>query len=420
MNILLIHQYFKEQDLAGGVRFNQMTKVWMEQGHNITVIAGTIHGNASSRVNENFKGRFVTKTDQDGITVWRCYVSESYNSGFWGRLWGYFSFIFSGLYAGLFKVGSNYDVILVSSPPLFVGIIAYLTSLKTKVPFVFEVRDLWPESVIDTGVLKSRPIIRFAYRLERLMYKKAALINVLTPAFREALLKKKNVPGDKIIMVPNAADFEMSDDLLVSFDRNEFRKRIGADDRFVVTYVGAHGVANGLYQVLEAAKLLADTNVLFLMIGNGISKTMLVKQAEDEGIKNVRFIDPMPKQEVLKYVIASDMGASVLLKNDTFKTIYSNKTFDYMSCKTPILMAIDGVSRELVEMADAGCYIEPENPGDFAEKIRESMRNPELIKKQGENGYLYAKQNFDRRILAEEYLKHLEGISSRSRHKKNT
>lgn len=410
MNILLIHQYFKEEDLAGGVRFNQMTRIWKDAGHNITVIAGTIHGNASSKVNEKFKGRFVTKTNQDGITVWRCYVSESYNSGIIGRLWGYFSFVISGLYAGLFKIGSNFDVVLVTSPPLFVGIIAYFTSLKIGKPFIFEVRDLWPESVIDTGLLKNKFIIKLAYWMEKVFYKKARLINVLTPAFKKALIEKKDVPHQKIIMIPNAADFDMSDELLQDFDREEFRLKNGLADHFVITYVGAHGVANGLYQVLETAKILKETTVLFLLIGNGISKSKLIQQAKKEQINNVRFIDPVPKSEVLKYVIASEMGASVLLKNDTFKTIYSNKTFDYMSCKVPVLMAIDGVSRELVEIADAGVFIEPENPAHFAEKIKYYLKNRQLIKVQGENGYKYAKENFDRNVLANQYLIELSHI----------
>jgi len=412
MNILLIHQYFKEKDLAGGVRFNQMTRIWKEQGHNITVIAGTIHGNASAKTNKEFKGRFVTKTDQDGITVFRCYVSESYNSGFIGRLWGYISFILSGLYASIFKTGREHDLIVVTSPPLFVGIIAMTVARLKKIPMVFEVRDLWPESVIDTGVVKNKILIRFSYWLEKKCYRKASLINVLTPAFKKVLIEKKEISPEKIIMIPNAADFSMSEQLLETFDRKQFRLKNNLDTHFVITYVGAHGVANGLYQVLETAKILKNTNVLFLLIGNGISKQKLVEQANQEEINNIRFLDSMPKQDVLKYVMASDMGTSVLLKNDTFKTIYSNKTFDYMSCKIPILMVIDGVSRELVEKADAGIYVEPENPEDFAEKIRYYFNENEKLKQQGENGYAYAKEHFDRDKLAMQYLHEIEKLVS--------
>src|SRR5690606_21484043 len=129
--------------------------------------------------------------------------------------------------------------------------------------------------------------------------------------------------------------------------------------------------------------LLKDTNVLFVLVGSGMKKERLVKRTQELDIRNVQFFDPVPKKEVFKFILASEMGASVLLKNDTFKTVYSNKTFDYMSCKTPILMAIDGISPELVEQAEAGLFVEPENPQDFAKKIRYYLDNPAEIARQG-------------------------------------
>ena len=176
------------------------------------------------------------------------------------------------------------------------------------------------------------------------------------------------------------------------------------ENRFLITYVGAHGVANHLVQVLDTAELLRDTNVLFLLIGDGMKKKDLVETTRQRGLTNVRFIDSVPKREVFRYILASDMGTSVLKKVDTFKTVYSNKTFDYFSCKKPVLMAIDGVSRALVETADAGTFVEPENPADFAQKIRLYLKNPDLVKSQGENGYHYARQHFDREKLALQYL----------------
>lgn len=407
MKILLIHQYFKEADVTGGARFNEMTRIWKEQGHDITVLAGDLNVQLLSKKKE-YKNKFVFKTNQDGIEVFRCNVSESYNASFLGRLWSYFSFVFSSTYAGLFKVKGKYDVILVTSPPLFVGITAYILSVFKRTPFLFEIRDLWPESAIDTGVLKSKPIIKFAYWFERFIYKKATRINVLTPAFYTKLVEDKGVSREKLIEIPNAADFEMSDDLLVHFDYKKFRKELGWDDKFVITYVGAHGVANGLHQINETAALLKNTNVLFVLIGNGMKKEELKAQTKSLNLTNVSYLDAMPKKEVLKYVLASDMGTSVLIKNDTFKTVYSNKTFDYMSCKRPILMAIDGVSRELVEVANAGVFVEPENPQDFAKKIQQYIDNEGLKVEQGENGYKYAKQYFDRNYLALKYLDELK------------
>src|SRR5690606_2595828 len=185
------------------------------------------------------------------------------------------------------------------------------------------------------------------------------------------------------------------------------------EGHFVITYVGAHGVANHLQQLIEAAKLLADTNVLFLFIGQGMEKQKLKDLAQASAVQNVRFIDPVPKAEVFKYILASEMGASVLKKVDTFKTVYSNKTFDYMSCKRPILMGIDGVSRALVEEAKAGSYVEPENKEAYNRIIRSYLHDPERLQQEGANGYAYARSNFDRNVLALRYLEHIESIQQK-------
>ncbi|MFI4963469.1 MAG: glycosyltransferase family 4 protein [Legionellales bacterium] len=406
MNILLIHQYFLEEDDPGGSRWNEFTRVWTEQGHTVTVLGGMMHYNGKEKRAE-YKGKLFVKKQQGVVTVLRCHVSESYNKHFIGRLWGYFSFMFSSLYAGLFKAMGKFDVIIVTSPPLFVGVSGYLISRLRRMPFVFEVRDLWPESAIDTGVLTNKLIIKLAYWVEGFIYKRATLINVLTPAFYKALRDKKGIAEKKLIQISNAADFSLSEKLLSDFDRDKFRKEHGLDGRFVITYVGAHGVANYLEQLLDAAEALADTNVLFLLIGQGMEKDRLKKQSEERKITNVRFLDAVPKAEVFRYILASEMGASVLKRVDTFKTVYSNKTFDYMSCKKPILMAIDGVSRELVEAAGAGVYVEPENTHEYNRIIRTYLNDPARLQREGESGYRFAKENFDREVLAKKYLDYL-------------
>ncbi|MEI6291199.1 MAG: glycosyltransferase family 4 protein [Chloroflexota bacterium] len=410
MRILLIHQYFLETNDGGGSRFNEMSRIWSEQGHEITVLAGMMHYSNPEKRPE-YKGKYFVHKQHGKVSVWRCHVSESYNLNFIGRLWGYFSFVFSSIWAGLFKVKGNYDLILVTSPPLFVGITAYILSLLKRIPFIFEIRDLWPESAIDTGVLTNKLLIKFAYYFESFMYRKAKLINVLTPAFRNSLIEKKSVPSDKIIFIPNAADFSLSDEILEHFNPEQFRKEQGIDDKFVITYVGAHGVANHLIQLIDAAELLKDTNVLFQLIGSGMQKQMLIEETKKRQLQNVRFVDPVSKNEVFKYIISSDLGTSVLKRIDTFKTIYSNKTFDYMACKKPILLVIDGVSRELVEKANCGVFAEPERPDDIAKKIRMYLENPSLIKQHGENGYKYAKTFFDRDVLSSEYIANLEKVN---------
>lgn len=409
MKILLIHQYFLEKGAGGGSRFNEMTQVWAEQGHQITVLAGMVHYNTGLKT-DRYKGKyfFWDKDFYKGVDVLRCHVSESYNINFLGRLWGYFSFVFSSVWAGLFKVKGKFDVIIVTSPPLFLGITAYKLSFFKRIPFVFEIRDLWPESAIDTGVITNKQLIKFSYAFEKFIYKKASLINVLTPAFRDKLIAEKGVNKDKVIFIPNAADFSLAERLQSNFDSQSFRKDLGFEDKFVITYVGAHGVANHLIQLIDAAEKLTDTSVVFQLIGSGMQKEMLKEEVKKRNLKNVIFVDPVPKEEVFKYIMASDMGASVLKKADTFKTIYSNKTFDYMSCKIPILLAIDGVSRELVETANCGIYVEPENTDKILVGVRKALAKKNELSKMGENGYLYAKQNFDRKYLAKLYVEEIE------------
>ena len=403
MNVLLIHQYFLEENDSGGSRWNELTRNWTADGVQVTVLGGMMHYNGSEKLPE-YKNCYFKKKQQGAVSVWRCHVSESYNKSFVGRLWGYFSFMFSVLWAGLFKVNGKFDVVIVTSPPLFVGLSGYLISRFKRIPLVFEVRDLWPESAIDTGVLTNKFIIWLAYWFEAFIYRKATLINVLTPAFYQTLLTVKKVAEKKLIMIPNAADFGLSEDLLANFDRESFRQEMNFDKHFVITYVGAHGVANHLQQLLQAGKVLEDTNVLFLLIGNGMEKIRLQQMAVDMNVINVRFIESVPKKDVFKYILASEMGASVLKKVDTFKTVYSNKTFDYMSCKKPVLLAIDGVSRQLVEEARCGVYVEPENIDEYNVQIRAYLSDTERLEREGNNGYLFAKQHYDRDVLAKKYI----------------
>jgi len=291
---------------------------------------------------------------------------------------------------------------------LFVGITAYILSLLKRVPFVFEIRDLWPESAIDTGVLNNKLIIKMAYWFENFIYKRAKLINVLTPAFRMKLIQK-GVPESKIIYIPNAADFSISDELS-DFDASKFKTDLGLQDNFVITYVGAHGVANHLIQVLDAAERIKHTPVVFQLIGSGMQKQELIEESKKRELSNVIFRDPVPKKEVFKYILSSDMGASILKKVDTFKTIYSNKTFDYMSCSIPVFLAIDGISKDLINEAKCGVFIEPENVDDWVEKIEDILSYQINLESMGINGRKYALENFHRTALSEKYINYLKRL----------
>jgi glycosyltransferase involved in cell wall biosynthesis len=411
MHILLIHQYFQETDDPGGMRWNAMAKLWVEQGHTITVIAGMTHYAKGTR-NPKYNNKYVVVDDfAPGIKVIRTHVSRSYNNNFRGRMNAYFAFVFSGTIGGLLKAKDKYDCIIVSSPPLTVGVTALILKFFKRLPFVFEIRDLWPESAIDTGVLTNKTIIKFALLLERRLYKSASLINVLTPAMKNSLITKKGVAENKIIYFPNAADFELSEHLITNATTNSLRKELDLPtDKLIVCYVGAHGVANHLIQILDAAVLIKNEPIIFLLLGDGMQKATLQEIATQRNLSNVVFRPAVPKGEAMKYILASDIGMSILKKAETFKTVFSNKTFDYMACKKPIILGIDGVSRELLATADAGIYVEPENPEALANAAIHYLHNRELIFTHGENGYRFVKANFDRTILATNYIQTLSNF----------
>ena len=408
MHILLVHQYYLGENDSGGSRWTEFVKNWLKQGHQVTVLAGMVHYATGKKI-EKYKGLYTSVEEiNPNLTIIRSHVSELYNVNFLGRLWGYFSFVFSSIYAGLFKANKKYDFIIATSPPLFIGITSLVLSKIKSIPYIFEIRDLWPESAIDIGVLKNKFLIKLSFFLEKIIYNNALKISVLTPAFRDKLIEHKGISPSKIILVPNAADFSFTEKLIDNFDVNTFKVKEGIQDKFIILYVGAHGVANHLIQVIEVAeKFRNEPEILFLLIGDGMKKKELVIEAKKRNLSNIKFIDAVPKTEIFKYILSCDIGSSILKKVDTFKTVYSNKTFDYMSCKKPILMLIDGVSRNLVEEANCGLYIEPENISEFEKGIRFYLNNKLVLKEQGINGYNFAKKNFDRDFISQYYLEQL-------------
>jgi glycosyltransferase involved in cell wall biosynthesis len=227
---------------------------------------------------------------------------------------------------------------------------------------------------------------------------------VLTPAFREKLIEK-GIDREKIWFVPNGADL----DIFQPGEReNWVRKKYMLDDKFVVTYLGAHGVANHLITIIEAARKLKDNqDIVFMLIGDGMQKEMLKAKSKEYELKNVIFVDNQPKDKVVDFCNAMDVGAAVLQKNDIFKTVYPNKVFDYMSCAKPVLLNIDGVAREMVvSRAKAGVFAKPGDDDDFVEKVLYLYKNREEGLIMGKNGYDFVVRNFSRETLAAAYEEH--------------
>ena len=405
LKILIFHQYFLGKNDPGGSRWNQFSK-FFSKDHNVVVIAGNIHYATGKKIGKN---RFLNKEQlSQNLQVFRSWTYAGYNKNFLGRLIGYLSYTVSSFLTGLFQ--RKVHLIIITSPPLFVGISALLLAKIKRIPFIFEVRDLWPESAIATGVLNNKFLIKIMYWIERTLYENADKIVVLTPAFKEDIIKRFPQFASKIEMITNGADL----DLMSPGDKqNWVREKYRWQNKKVFSYFGAHGVANNLIQVINVAEKFKDNSeILFALIGDGMEKEELKKKAAELNLTNVQFIDSVPKHQVQDFINASDVCMAILKKTDTFKTVYPNKVFDYMACKKPIIVTIDGITRKLVEDAKAGFYAEPENVQDFKRAIEKILAlSEQKLQQLGTNGYYFVRQNFDRAVLADEYLKIIKAIA---------
>ena len=402
MKILVVHQYYLFPGQPGGSRFNEMARLWSEMGHDVTVVAGAIN-HATGETPERYRGHWVVCERDGPVRVYRCHVPSSYRHSYAGRMWAFFAFTLSALTA-VFRAPRP-DVVIATSPPLIAVFPAWACArLRVRrVPWVFEIRDLWPESAVTTGVLRAKaPLTRLLYAIERWACGSAQTINVLTPAFGEDLVERHLAPAEKIVFVPNGADV---DAFQPGPRENEIRRELGWGGRFVVMYAGAHGRANALQQLIGAAeRLRGHDDILIACVGDGPERASLQEQARVRGLTNIVFHGAQPKERMPRVVVACDAGAAVLQNNPTFRTVYPNKVFDYMACERPTLLAIDGVARTLVcDDANAGVFAEPENADDIAAKILMLAGDADLRRRLGENGRRWVLANATRRALAARY-----------------
>jgi len=401
MKIILFHQYYLGKDDPGGSRWNQFVKYFTNKDTSleIDVMAGNIHYATGRQIGERVWNN--KEYLSSNVILHRTWTYSGYNRGFLGRLLGYFSYTISSLVKAIFI--KDIDIIIVTSPPIFVGLAGLVLSKIKGVPFIFEVRDLWPESAIATGVLNNKFMIKILYTLEGMLYRHAKRVVVLTPAFKEDILRRYPMYEEKIEIVTNGADFDITLDTL---QRNIIREKYGWKNKKVFAYFGAHGVANDLQQIIEVANVYKnDDRILFVLIGDGMQKLELKKLAKIYNLSNIQFIDSVSKKIVNNYIYASDIGMAILKKTDTFKTVYPNKVFDYMRCKKPILVTIDGITRNLVKDSNAGIYATPEDVDALEKAIGGFIgMSKEKLNNMGLNGFTYVKQYFSREQLALKYL----------------
>lgn len=406
MRITVIHQYYLAPGEPGISRFNEMARTWTAAGHKVTVIAGNV-SLSTGRTHDGTRGRLLVRTMDGQVTVWRAHVPSLYSKSYLGRRLAYAVFTLTACLAALRS--GRADVVIATSPPLVVVIAGWLKAKVSRSPWVFEVRDLWPESAVTTGVVSARsPMTRFFYWLEARACG-ASRVVALTPAIARNIVERGLAPTGRVVILPNAADLGL---FAPGPRENAVRREFGWDQKIVAMYTGAHGRANALTQLLDAAdRLRHRSDLMIALVGDGQQRRVLEAEAQRRGLTNVVFCGPQPKERMSEFVNAADIGLAVLQRNPTFRTVYPNKLFDYMACARPIVVAIDGAARELVcDEAKAGIYAVPEDGEAIATAITTLADDPDLRHRLGQSGRKWVEKNSSRERVAAHYLEMLEGL----------
>jgi len=345
-----------------------------------------------------YRGQFCFREDLYGIDVIRLWVSASPKKNFHHRMAFYLSFMFNATLAGLFLARGGYDVLYASSPPLFVGGAALLISYLRRIPLVFEVRDLWPESAVQLGELSNPLAIRFSTWLEKACYRRANHIVAVTQGIYDRLVER-GYQQDKLTLIPNGANTELYKPQPIN---HPLRQQLGIPpEQFVVVYTGLHGLAHGLETALEAADHLRDqSDITFLFVGDGPQKDALIQKAKDMALPNVLFHNAVPEPELPGYINLADVGLDTRRCLGISKGTLPVKMFSYMACGRSVLLSIEGEAVRLLERAQAGVAVPPENPYALARAVLDLRSDPDIRARLGRNGRAFVEANFSRQGFA--------------------
>ena len=392
MHILLIHQAFAAINEPGGTRHHEIARYLVKQGHQVTIITSPV--SYLTGQNTEIKTRWVTRENSEtGITILRAYTYAALHRSFFHRVLSFFSFMFSSFFIGLGV--KNVSVIWGTTPPIFQGWTAWLLARLKGVPFLFEVRDLWPAFAIAVGVLKNKTLIRMSEWLERFLYRHADEMVVNSPGFIAHVSQRG---AKKITLIENGVDVSMFN---LSVTGAEFRKTHHLENKFITLYAGAHGISNNLGVILESAAItLENPEIAYVFVGDGKEKNNLVEAAKSKQLTNILFLPSVPKMEMISVLAAADACIAILKPIDMYKTTYPNKVFDYMAAAKPVLLLIDGVIRQVVEEANCGKFVEPGDPQALADQIKIMHNDIENTKQLGKNGRVFVEQHFNRSHLA--------------------
>lgn len=406
MRILFFTHYYPPEVNAPASRTHEHCSAFAKAGAEVTVVT-CAPNHPHGRLYSGYKNKFWQKETRDGVTIIRLWTYLAANEGFWPRIINYLSYMMMSLLALPFLPKA--DVVVTTSPQFFCGLVGWFARLVKRVPWVLEIRDLWPESILAVGAMKRGFAIRCLEGLERFAYRQADAIVSLTHGFIPHIVAKGG-HADKIFVFMNGVDLTA---FVKEMDSDAAKRRLGLEGKFVAAYVGTHGMAHGLETILDAAALLRDEpRFKFLMAGGGAEEARLRVLRDERGLDNVVMLGQRPKSEMPLLWSATDVSLILLRRSDTFKTVYPSKMSEAMAMCCPIILGVEGEAKTVLQAAGAGIAIMPENAEELVAALRRLQADSALCADLGCAGRRYAEQNLDRAQIAAQFLAMLQKIAA--------
>ena len=399
MHILYLHQYFVTQKGMTGTRSYEFAKYLVSKGHQVTMIT-------SGLLNDEFplpKGRKYMELEVEGIRV--VPIAAAYNNPYigtdmrgWQRMIKFYQFARLATHVG--KKLEKPDVVFATHTPLTIGLAGIALGRHFKVPFVFEVRDLWPEALVNIGAMKNPLGIWWLRRMARKIYTAARHIVALSPGMKEGIVRT-GIPSERVTIIPNASDLGL---FRPDLDGSSPRERLGLGDRFTAIYFGAMGLANGLEYVIEAARILAERgkdHIAIVLHGDGGKRSELEKMARNYKLNNVVFSNLVPDKTEVAQIVAGCDACMTIYRSAREHTWSPNKMFDALAAGKPVLINVSGWLGDMIEENNCGRRLDPHRPEMLAEALEELASNPELCREMSTNARSLAEREFDRTKLAQ-------------------
>jgi colanic acid biosynthesis glycosyl transferase WcaI len=397
VRILILTQYYPPEIGAAQARLSAFAYQLGRRGHSVEVVTAMPH-HLIGRTYEGYRRKFYIREILDGVTVHRTWLYAATGTGL-RRMLNYLSFTVTCIF-GLLRARRP-DLIFVESPPLTLGISGWFGSVVHRVPLVFNVSDLWPDSVRELGVMRDGFTLRAAEGLESWIYRRATIVNAVTDGIASSLRSQKAVPPAKLRLFPNGVDV---DRFSPGPPDERLREHLHLDDCPVLLYAGTHGIVAGLPHVLDAAILLAGEAIV-VFVGAGPVKPMLIARARNLEVKNVRFVDPVPLDEMPSYYSIATAAIVPAVRSSARLGMRPAKLFPAFSCGIPVIYSGEGEGADLVRQVGAGVVVPPEDATAIAQGMRGLIADPDLSSEMGRNGRKGAVERFAWSMIVDSWLR---------------